>query len=100
MPQTHDLGRLYIHAMGYPFPGAPLLDWASTVEVEPPYRRGRGVCVRYTPRRAVVVGWWGLATQEEDEALREATSAVLLNVSLDELLDWRGPLPEEEVDWA
>lgn len=85
--------------MHYPFPGAPFLDRAHTVEVEPPYRRGRGFCLRYTPRRAVVVGRWGTQTQEEQEALTEATSAILLNVPLEELLTWRAPLPDEEVDW-
>lgn len=99
MPETHDVGRLYFHTFRYPIPGAPLCERATTVEVEPPYRRGKAVCVRYTPRRAVVVGWWGKTSGEEDEALREATSAILLNVPLETILTWRAPLPDEEVDW-
>lgn len=100
MPQTHDLGRLFVHGLNYPFPGAPLVDRANTVEVEPPYRRGRGLCVRYTPRRAFVVGWWGPPTWEEQEALREAVDAVLLDIPLEDILTWRAPLPDGWEDEA
>jgi hypothetical protein len=76
MPQTRDIGRLFFHGFRYPMKGAPRLErGVETVEVEPPYRVGRGFSVRWGPRRALVFGRWGLETREEAEALYDALRA-------------------------
>ena len=46
MPQTRDIGRVFVHAWRYPLDGAPRIEKAETVEVEYPYRLGKGFCVR------------------------------------------------------
>lgn len=95
MPQTKDIGRLYLHVFRYPIPGAPVIERAATVEVEPPYRRGKGLCVRLVARYALVIGWWGQEAGEEGEALYEALRARDRRMAgpIEEGEDWLG---EEE----
>jgi hypothetical protein len=96
MPQTHDIGRLFLHTFRYPLKGAPLIDRAKAVEVEPPYRVGRGVTLRWGPRRALVIGRWGLETRDEGEALYDALKARDLDEDVKTVKGWRAPESEDE----
>jgi len=98
MPWTHDLGRTFVHGIRYPMDGAPRFERSETMEVEPPYRVGKGVCVRWWRRRAVVIGRWGKETRTEHEALYDALRARDMDADVQEVKDWRGP-PSGENDW-
>ena len=61
---THDLGRLYCHAMRVPR-GGPVLQLGTSHEVEEPWRVGRCVVLRLW-RLALVLGWWDHGRSRED----------------------------------
>jgi len=72
MPETHDLGPLFIHRVRLE-PGTALLHRAPTNEIEEPYRRSNSVVVRLFRRFGVVFGWWKHdPDRTEDEALLAA----------------------------
>lgn len=95
MPQTRDVGRFFAHTFTYPLKGAPLVERAETVEVEPPYRLGKGISVRLWGRRALILGRWGKTTRAEAEALYEALKASDMDVCAREIETWGAPAPEE-----
>lgn len=95
MPYTRDVGRLFVHGFRYPLKGAPLVERAETVEVEPPYRLGKGISLHLWGRRALIVGFWGKVTREETSALYEALKASDMDVSARVIQDWSAPAPEE-----
>lgn len=75
MPVTHDMGRVFFHALRYPSTHHPLVELGSSCETSYPYRRGRSLVLRVPlSRRAWVFGIWG-APGSEDEVLRQAVGA-------------------------
>jgi hypothetical protein len=100
VPQTHDLGRLFVHGFRYPMDDAPRFErGVETVEVEEPYRLGQAVSLRLWGRRALVVGWWGKEGRTEAQALYEALKASDMDIPVGAevvgITQWRPPEPEE-----
>lgn len=88
MPETRDIGRVYVHSFKYPLRGAPLFERANTNEVEWPYRRGRGVMLRIGRFRAIALGRWRDEERDEDEALLEALEGEEMDVEIDVIRQW------------
>ena len=92
MPQTRDLGRVFVHGWQYPLDGAPRWERnVETIEVEPPYRLGKGFCVRLWGRRALVIGRWGSESRDEAQALYEALRARDMEEETADIVHWRAP---------
>lgn len=79
MPETHDLGRLYLTHMRYlTRKGMPLAERGWSTEVEDPFRRGRCLVLRVPfTKFGIVLGLWGRAG-DEDSRLAEAIGCRLL----------------------
>lgn len=88
MPETKDIGRLYVHGFKYPLRGAPLLDRAKTNEIEHPFRRGSGWMLRVGRFRAVAFGRWLPEERDEDEALLEALEGEVMDVEAGVIRQW------------
>jgi hypothetical protein len=83
--KTHDVGKFYWHTMIYPIKPPVLFEKANTQEIEPPYRFGSGVCIRFPFTRAsLVFGKW-VKSYSESQALTNAVGG--------------RPMNQEEVDW-
>lgn len=82
----------YFHGFRYPETNGtpPLVDRANTREVEEPFRKGRGLVVRFARLRALVIGRWSERStrKDEDEALVEAVEGKVLPYTVDEISDW------------
>lgn len=105
MPETHDLGRLYVHAQRYP----DLTDWempvrmprfteaATSYELEHPFRTGRARSFRLLwSRWFIVVGWWSKEGMDEGERLDQALLKRDMDSPLEEMREWPGPPPPPE----
>lgn len=93
MPETRDLPvGLYLHLFEYPPTNGtpPVVESATSREVEPPYRIGRGFSLRLWGRRALIVGRWGKPRRksDEDDVLEEAIEGRILPYTADEIADW------------
>lgn len=95
MPETHDLGRAFIHTI-YLIEGAPLVHLFPTQELDEPFRVSKNsIVVRLWPsRRGVVLGWWKSSGLTEAEALRSAVRAHDIAI-----LDDTGHILDEFEDW-
>lgn len=104
MPETHDLGRLYVHMQRYP----DLTDWempvrmprftegATSYELEHPYRTGRARSFRCGwSRWFLVVGRWSKEGMDEGERLDQALLKREMDALPEELREWPGPPPLE-----
>jgi len=76
MPETHDLGRVFVHSI-YLTENAPLFHTAETQELDDPFRTSpHSIVLRLWPsRRGVVLGWWHRGGLSEGEALRAGIRA-------------------------
>jgi hypothetical protein len=75
MPQTHDLGRFFMHRI-YLVADAPLIHIAHTQEIDDPFRNSQSVVTRLWPsRHGIVLGLWKSSGLTEVEALCSAISA-------------------------
>lgn len=83
MAETKGLGRLYFHTMKLAA-GSPFLHTAPTDELDPPFRKGRGLVIRLWKifdrslrkhewdYRAIVVGIWTGKHPNEEAAVSSA----------------------------
>lgn len=70
--KIYDIGPLLTHTLKLQRT-APLLHWATTNELEVPYRTSRSLVVRLWPStRALVLGWWRQTGRTEEEGLGAA----------------------------
>jgi len=81
MPQTHDIGRVFMHAMNLPVARTwkvRLIEKADTQEISYPYRAGTSVLLRMPwVLRGLVIGIWGDPHDDEDEAMYRALGGVM-----------------------
>lgn len=81
MPQTHDIGRMFVHSMKLPVKRTwrvQLVEKADTQEISYPYRAGRSVLLRMPwVLRGLVIGVWGEPQEDEDEAMYRALGGVM-----------------------
>lgn len=81
MPQTHDIGKLFVHTMKIPVARSwrvKLVERADTQEISYPYRSGRSVLLRIPwVLRGLVIGVWGDPELDEDEAMYRALGGVM-----------------------
>lgn len=73
--ETRDLGdHFYWHWAWYPDRKHPRLDMTVTHEIDPPYRIGTAVVWRLPlMRRALVIGYWSMRHENEEDAILAAT---------------------------
>lgn len=84
--QTKDIGNFYWHSLTYPYRPKGLFERAYSQELDPPFRRGHGIAIRFPySKSAIVLGIWKKTGYTESEALTYAIKG-------------RG-LPKEEVNW-
>jgi hypothetical protein len=88
--QTHDLGRVFTHAISLD-PKSKRLHTAPTHEVDSPYRWSNSLVVRVWRSYGFVLGWWRNTQRTEEQALLAALQA---HTDVD-LLDDEGYLREE-----
>jgi hypothetical protein len=88
MPTSKDLGRLFLLTIKVTREAAWV--WtAPTFEIEPPFRICRRcILIRFKPfRTALVLGWWRDSGLDEDEALKQALSARIVDLEEPSELD-------------
>ena len=103
---THDLGRMYCHAMRVPR-GGPVLQLGTSHEVEEPWRVGRCAVLRLW-KLALVVGWWGPGRSRTqmlaDEGLEGDVEELVqeVEVPVDDISAVFIPeeRPEDETEWV
>ena len=84
--QTKDFGTFYWHSLTYPYKPKGLYEKADTQEIDPPFRRGKGLAFRFPfSKKAIVIGKWKKTGYTESEALTYAIKG-------------RG-LKKEEINW-
>lgn len=91
MPETKELGRLYVHGWSYPDNGEaewPRFEPAVTHETEYPYRTGTGLVIRLFGRHGFAVGWWGDPAEDEDEHLMNSLRGSELEADSTEITGW------------
>lgn len=79
MPETHDLGRLYVTHLNYlTRKHMPFFERGWTVEVDGKFRRGSSLVFRLPfTKFGIVLGLWG-RPGDEDSRLQEAIGCRLL----------------------
>lgn len=95
MPETHDLGNLFVHAVALE-PGTALVHRAPTNEIEEPFRHSKSVVVRLFGRKGLVFGWWRDPDRTEDEALLAALRLGDHGGHGEEALVYTDPEPADE----
>lgn len=91
MPETKELGRLFVHRMDWATnTRPPLAELGTTHEIEPPWRVGRCLTVR-VPFRLTggALGVW-LGHGSEQNNLREALAGSDLAVDAATIEQWDG----------
>lgn len=71
MADTHDFGRLFVQPLRLQ-KTSRRVHLAPTQEVDPPFRRSKGLVLRLRGERGVVLGWWRKSGLDEDAALLAA----------------------------
>ena len=83
--RVQSTGRVYWHPLTYGKKPKILAEKATTQEIEPPYRAGKGVSLRLPfTRKALVVGIW---THRLDES-HALTAAIKGRIASEEEIDW------------
>jgi hypothetical protein len=97
MPETHDLGPLFVHPVALER-GTPVLHRAPTNEIEEPFRRSNSLVVRlFGTTKGWVFGWWKHdPDRTEDEALLAALRLGDHGGHGEEALVYADPAPEDE----
>lgn len=89
MPQTHDLGRVFVHGLKYPQIDPPLVELGRSQMIEEPFRKGRSISIRLPwTNYALVLGVWG-RQQSELDALNWVLSSY--EAPIETLREWRRP---------
>lgn len=90
MRNTRDLGRLFVTLLDNP---SKFLEKTSSQMVEPPYRAGVGIALRFSRTKALVVGWWGprVEVDEEDDDADDRYSVrgrSIEDITVEEIASW------------
>lgn len=105
MARTTDVGPLYFQRLYYLTPrkhtlwsGWPIVETATSDEIDGRYRRGRGLVFRLPfMSRALLIGLWGWRSRTEDAALAAALRLKLQDI--DELdFGAQDVEPEEDLE--
>jgi hypothetical protein len=87
VPETYGQ-NLFATTLRYPSRRFPLSEKSRTVEVSAPWRIGMGRSFRVPfTRRALVIGRWG-AAGEEEERLTEALGLAEFSAATEEIAEW------------
>lgn len=87
MPQTHDIGSVFVHGMRVDRV-APRMHLGHTKEIEEPFRHGRSIVVRLFRGWAVVIGRWRHRDISEEDALLDALDGENLATEVEVIRSW------------
>lgn len=96
MPKAHNIGPLFVQVTNFPYEwGSKLVVKGWTQEIEEPYRTSEPLIFRLPNYKALVVGRW-TGAKDEEEALNSALER--RDVTYDDFTEEAGWTPAPESD--
>ena len=96
MPKAHNIGPLFVQVTNFPYEwGSKLVVKGWTQEIEEPYRTSEPLIFRLPNYKALVVGRW-TGAKDEEEALNSALET--WDVTYDDFTEEAGWTPAPESD--